>query len=251
MFRTMTLALLAAVILVAALPTDPAAAAGDLEIARFRHACAAAVTAAERRNDIPAQLLAAISHAESGRWDADGGATIAWPWTVTAEGKGHFLPSRTAAIAKVRALRARGVRNIDVGCMQINLHYHPDAFDDLPSAFDPATNAAYAGKFLAALERETGSWAAAAARYHSATRKYAQPYRAKVMKLWREAQRDAPSAATAQQEANAAPAAAEPPDVIARRQAATAHREAVIAAYLARRAARQAEGATQLASATD
>lgn len=247
----MTLALLAAVALSVLQPTVPAAAAGGLATARFRHACAAAVAAAERHNGIPAKLLTAISYAESGRWDADGEATIAWPWTVTAEGKGHFLPSRAAAIARVRALHARGVRNIDVGCMQINLHYHPDAFDDLPSAFDPATNAAYAGRFLAALKRETGSWTAATARYHSATRKYAVPYRARVMKLWREARRDPASATPARQTADTGPTAAETPDAAARRRAAAAHREAVIAAYLARRAARQADGAKQLASATD
>ena len=36
-----------------------------------------------------------------------------------------------AAIAAVTRLRARGIRNIDVGCMQVNLHYHGQHFETL------------------------------------------------------------------------------------------------------------------------
>ena len=35
--------------------------------------------------------------------------------------------------------------------MQVNLFYHPAAFATLDDAFDPLTNARYAGLFLAAL----------------------------------------------------------------------------------------------------
>ena len=211
--------------------------------------CAAAVAQAERRQAIPAHLLSAISHAESGRWDAGEQATIAWPWTVKAEGTGYFLPDRAAAIAKVEALRKRGVSSIDVGCMQINLHYHADAFTDLDAAFDPATNTAYAAGFLADLKRETGSWTEAAARYHSATREFAIPYRAKVMRLWHAA-REAHGGksnpkGTAVQLASAGPSvsdiAAEAEAAAAaerRRREAQLHRQAVIDAYLARRAER-------------
>ena len=48
----------------------------------------------------------------------------------------------------VRKLQRRGVRNIDVGCMQVNLRYHPKAFKSLGQAFDPRANAAYAAGFL-------------------------------------------------------------------------------------------------------
>src|SRR3546814_16620059 len=65
-----------------------------------------------------------------------------------AEDKGRFLPSKAAAIEEVRRLQARGIRNIDVGCLQVNLHYHPDAFASRETAFDPEANAAYAAAFL-------------------------------------------------------------------------------------------------------
>ncbi len=146
--------------------------------------CAAAVDVAERRKGIPDRLLTAISLAESGRRHPDRRVTLAWPWTVMAEGNGQYLPTKAAAIDRVRRLQARGVRNIDVGCMQVNLKYHPDAFATLDQAFDPAANAGYAARFLAALRVETGSWLRAMARYHSATPKYAEPYRAKVAAIW-------------------------------------------------------------------
>ncbi len=80
--------------------------------------CARRTAQAERAHGLPNHLLNAISKVESGRWHAPSGAILAWPWTVTAGGKGRFLPSKKAAIAEVEHLRARGVRNIDVGCMQ-------------------------------------------------------------------------------------------------------------------------------------
>ncbi len=152
------------------------------------NACAEAIAVAERAKSIPAHLLAAIARAESGRYDAVSRQTRPWPWTVMAERKGRYFETKRQAIDTVRALQRRGVTNIDVGCMQINLRHHPDAFASLQQAFDPGANAAYAANFLAALHTETGSWEGAAGRYHSATPKYNRPYRQKIMRLWAEAQ---------------------------------------------------------------
>lgn len=147
-------------------------------------ACRGAAAAAERTHAIPPGLLWAIARAESGRWDPRRRARVAWPWTINAEGDGHFFPSKAAAIAAVRSLQASGVRSIDVGCMQVNLHHHPHAFADLDEAFDPVANATYAGQFLASLRGLTGSWAGAAGRYHSATPERGGPYRERVLALW-------------------------------------------------------------------
>ena len=76
-----------------------------------------------------------------------------WPWTVNAEGQGAFYDTKAEAVAAVRAMQARGVRSIDVGCGQINLMHHPDAFASLEQAFDPQANAAYAARFLKELSR--------------------------------------------------------------------------------------------------
>ncbi len=146
--------------------------------------CAAPIARFERSERIPRQLLAAVALAESGRWDKARGAIFAWPWTVTAGGKGRFFDTKAAAIAEVRRLRALGVRNIDVGCMQINLKHHPDAFDDLDQAFDPSENVAYAARFLKRLNKARRSWSMAVGLYHSSNREFLYPYRRKVLKLW-------------------------------------------------------------------
>ncbi len=93
---------------------------------------------------------------------------------------------RQQAVDHVRALRARDVRNIDVGCMQVNLYHHPRAFANLDEAFDPARNLAYAADFLARLRVEARSWTRAIGRYHSNTPVYGNRYRRKVLKAWRE-----------------------------------------------------------------
>jgi len=165
-----------------AAPAAPVAAAPPN--AEAQKLCIAATRDAERRHRIVPHLLGAISLAETGRWSREHRASFAWPWTVMAEGRGRYLPTKAAAIAEVRRLQARGVKNIDVGCMQVNLHYHANAFDDLDSAFDPETNADYAAAFLRDLKEEVGSWKDAVAYYHSRTDERGEAYQAKVYDLW-------------------------------------------------------------------
>lgn len=164
--------------------------------------CARAIQAQERRRGIPKGLLEAISLAESGRWDAENKENLAWPWTVTTGGKGYFLPNRVDAVAFVLALQANGVKNIDVGCMQVNLMYHPDAFASIEDAFEPDTNAAYAADLLSGLFANSRSWIQAAGDYHSTTPERHHAYRAKVAKLWHATARNTAKTHVAQ---NAAP----------------------------------------------
>jgi len=146
--------------------------------------CETAVRAAESGAGIPKHLLTAISRAESGRWHPEKRANFAWPWTVTAHGKGRFFDTKQEAVAEAEILLTQGVRNIDVGCMQVNLMYHDSAFENLAQAFDPAANAAYGAKYLRDMHDKTGDWRKAAAHYHSTTPEQAARYRAKVLSLW-------------------------------------------------------------------
>src|SRR5579859_3235005 len=161
--------------------SEPAIGGADAAV------CGQETARQERLMSIPDRLLHAISLVESGRWDAEHRASVAWPWTVMAEGEGRFLPSKEAAIAEVRKLQARGVRNIDVGCMQVNLLAHPDAFASLEEAFEPRTNVAYAGRFLNDLYAQDGNWGQAGAHYHSQTPSEAMPYKAKLLSVWEKA----------------------------------------------------------------
>lgn len=192
---TAVLAAVAAVGMLAALPTG-AHAAIERSSPAGKDLCAAAVAEQESRSGIPRRLLTAISLIESSRWDPESGTGAAWPWTVTAEGKGRFFPTKAAAIAAVRRLQAQGVTSIDVGCMQVNLHYHPDAFASLDEAFDPDRNAAYGAKFLTDLKRDHGSWRRAVQHYHSSTPDRRIPYQQKVYAAWRTAaaEKDEPGA---------------------------------------------------------
>jgi hypothetical protein len=147
--------------------------------------CERATARQESSRRIPRKLLYAISIAETGRWDKVRQENTAWPWTVTSGGKGRYFPTKQAAIRAARELKRQGRRNIDVGCMQINLKYHPKAFKSLDDAFDPAKNTAYAAKFLVKLRQDKRSWVQAVKHYHSATRALHNPYRAKVYKIWR------------------------------------------------------------------
>jgi hypothetical protein len=153
--------------------------------------CRAAISAAERGHGIPSQLLAAIGRIESGKRDPISGVRGAWPWTINAEGQGYYFDSKAEAIQAVEALRARGVRSIDVGCMQVNLMYHPAAFATLDIAFEPAVNADYAARFLVQLHEQTGDWTTATAHYHSADPNEGGPYADKVTSVWPEEQRKA------------------------------------------------------------
>ena len=170
------------VLILAILLAMPSLARADLPAAPFAQ-CRAAIAAAERSTGVPDRLMQAIGAVESGRRDPNGFVS-AWPWTINAEGIGSFYDSKAEAMAAVTALRARGVRSIDVGCMQVNLMFHADAFSSLEEAFDPGVNARYAGRFLQSLQAKTGSWPGAAAGYHSLTPEVGADYVRKVLALW-------------------------------------------------------------------
>lgn len=129
--------------------------------------CALAVAQAETAYGIKKNLLATIASVESGRWDAKNNQRVAWPWTVHANGKGYYYKNKAEAVAAVTALQNKGITNIDVGCMQINLKYHGHAFKNLEEAFDPNANAAYSASFLKKLYSRTKSWQKTAMHYHS------------------------------------------------------------------------------------
>ena len=145
--------------------------------------CLSAIRTAERTARLPAKLLDAIGTVESGRPDARKGV-IPWPWTINIAGTGHFFETKAEAISAVQAARAEGVQSIDVGCMQVNLMYHPEAFASLDQAFDPKANAVYAAGFLNRLFIKTGNWSKAIAAYHSQTQRANGDYAQRVIASW-------------------------------------------------------------------
>ncbi|MFC7735009.1 lytic transglycosylase domain-containing protein [Roseomonas sp. GCM10028921] len=157
----LTALLLGAVLAAPVAPPAHAQGAGD-----DWSACRRAIAAVEPGSGVPEGLLGAIALVESGR-AAPSGRPEPWPWSWNAGGEGGSAPSKAAAVAAVAALLARGQRSVDVGCMQVNLMHHPDAFPSLEAAFDPLTNARYAARFLARLRGAAPDWGEAIGRYHS------------------------------------------------------------------------------------
>jgi hypothetical protein len=143
--------------------------------------CRSAVRQAEAGMSLPPYLLGAIARVESGRADPATGRFHPWPWTINSEGRGHFFETKAEAVAFAKQLQARGLVSLDVGCLQVNLMHHPDAFQNLEEAFDPVSNARYAVKFLSQLRDKTGSWETASAWYHSANPEEGLPYRGMVV----------------------------------------------------------------------
>lgn len=156
---------------------------GQSTVSPALNSCAVHVAHYEKQHKIPRGLLHAISKIESGRKD-DTGGFVAWPWTVNAEGEGFYFATKEEAITAVQNMQRKGIQSIDVGCMQINLYYHPDAFKTLSDAFDPVKNVAYAAHFLTSLKNEHASWHNAVAHYHSANPIHHVPYRKNVLTRW-------------------------------------------------------------------
>lgn len=146
-----------------------------------RYVCLDATTKFEKKYEIKEHLLSTISNIESGKWDDSSNKRTTWPWTINAKGKGMYFDTKAEAIAKVKELQAKGIKSIDVGCMQINLVFHKDAFESLEDAFDPYKNVEYGAKFLKKLHANTkNDWTKATGNYHSKKPSKSKAYAKKV-----------------------------------------------------------------------
>jgi hypothetical protein len=146
--------------------------------------CFHAIKRVEEEEGMPKLLMQAISVVESGREMENSKTVLAWPWTLNVEGKGEYYPTKEQAVRRVKALLRAGVKSIDVGCMQINLAYHPEAFKNIEAALDPYHNALYAAKFLKKLMDERKSWSMAIGHYHSRFQPHYISYRKRVYDQW-------------------------------------------------------------------
>jgi hypothetical protein len=178
--RNARAACITAVVLAALLLATAPADAGAWAVEQSE-LCHVAAQQAERQYHLPQGLLIAIAKAESGRPIISLGDVRPWPWTIDADGTGLFLDSKPAAVAWVRTQIARH-SFVDVGCMQVDLEYHPHAFASLEQAFDPVANTDYAARLLLELYsgEADGSWDVAVGLYHSHTAQLAAEYRDRV-----------------------------------------------------------------------
>ena len=143
--------------------------------------CSLAAAQMEEKYNIKPHLLQTISSVETGRWDYKTEKFVSWPWTINANGKGKHFKTKEAAVAEVKRLQEKGITSIDVGCMQISLKYHSDAFENIEAAFDPETNVEYSAKFLKKLYKKRNDWQKAAMAYHSKIPSLGLKYKKKLI----------------------------------------------------------------------
>jgi soluble lytic murein transglycosylase-like protein len=123
--------------------------------------CEQEMTRAARQNDIPLNILYSVGLTETGQRGALS------PYDMNVDGRPVHSTSLEEALNRFALERARGAKLIDVGCMQINHHWHAARFNSLSDMFDPVQNVDYAANFLKELKAQEGNWTLAVARYNA------------------------------------------------------------------------------------
>jgi soluble lytic murein transglycosylase-like protein len=124
-------------------------------------ACEREMTRAAAMNGVPLNVLYSVGLTETGRRGELS------PYDMNVDGKDVHPASLAEAMATYARAKAQGAKLIDIGCMQINQHWHGADFTSLSEMFDPARNVEYAARFLKTLRAEEGSWTLAVARYNA------------------------------------------------------------------------------------
>jgi soluble lytic murein transglycosylase-like protein len=123
--------------------------------------CEHEMVRASQTYGVPLAVLYAVGLTETGNKGSLN------PFAMNIEGPSVKAANLEDALRRFEDARRRGAVLIDVGCMQINHHFHGAKFRSVSDMFDPAQNVAYAAKFLKELRQREGSWTLAAARYNA------------------------------------------------------------------------------------
>lgn len=135
--------------------------AAHMALAAGQSVCEREMTRASARYQVPLGVLYAVGMTETGRKGS------LQPYAMNIEGQAHFAASAAEALRVFGQAQGRGARLIDLGCMQINHHYHGEQFASVEAMLDPGRNVDYAARFLRELHEREGSWTMAVARYHA------------------------------------------------------------------------------------
>lgn len=149
-------------------PTAPAAASAPAKTSTNpstnpapQGICERELARAAAKYQIPLQILYAVALTESGTGKG------LQPLMLHIEGRDHLPPSLPEALAMFHAANDRGVKLIDIGCMQVNWYWHREEFRTLEEIFDPRLNVEQGARFLKELRQRHGSWTMAVARYNA------------------------------------------------------------------------------------
>lgn len=126
-----------------------------------RQTCEEHIVRAAQKYNVPFGTLYSVGITETGR-----NGTL-HPYALNIAGKAMYAQSTAHVIELFNSAREKNVKLIDLGCMQINHHYHHSEFSSLSAMLSPEYNVDYAAKFLARLRRRHENWTMAVARYHA------------------------------------------------------------------------------------
>lgn len=137
------------------------AIAPPAKAATYSADCPTLIAQTEARRNIPRGLLMAIAVTESalnGRPN---------PYAMNIAGRAYHASGTQEMASIIQSNWSRGVRSIDVGCMQINLKFHGQKFARLTDLLDSPTNVEYGASYLISLAADEGSWKQAVMSYHN------------------------------------------------------------------------------------
>jgi soluble lytic murein transglycosylase-like protein len=123
--------------------------------------CEREMARASKAYDVPLSMLYAVGLTETGRRGS------LQPFAMNIEGQPFFGADLSQAVQRFQQARQKGAKLIDIGCMQIDHHFHASHFASLEEMFQPSRNVDYAAQFLRTLRAQEGSWTLAVARYHA------------------------------------------------------------------------------------
>ena len=129
---------------------------------------------------IPPKLLKSIAWVESGFY----------PWVLNIRGRPYFFSARKEAEAFLEKALKEGVTNIDIGCAQINWHFHGLHFKRPHVLLSPEISLRYVARLLRQNKTARGSWMQAALFYHSSHHKHQRIYHLKLLRYLTQKQRD-------------------------------------------------------------
>ncbi len=130
-------------------------------VAAAANPCEGEMRVAAAKYDIPLGVLYAVGLTESGHKES------LQPLAMNIGGAPYFATSLDDAVRHFTDAQAKGIKLIDIGCMQINHYFHAEHFASLARMFEPHANVDYAARFLTTLRKQEGSWTLAVARYHA------------------------------------------------------------------------------------
>lgn len=123
--------------------------------------CEREMARAAQTHGVPLGMLYAVGLTETGRGDS------LRPYALNIEGRAIYDLDKQQSMLQFEAARRAGAKSIDIGCMQINYHYHGEHFSSVEDMLDPARNVDYGARFLKQLKAREGTWTMAVARYHA------------------------------------------------------------------------------------